>query len=120
MRRSQGIDLLVADMNDAVQDLQSALKALPSQLIQGTASPQREAASEEKHSISVTATLPLMEALPLITVASLLIEISSRIEGAVNAVETLARLANFDDPTDGENSEKMSNISNSEKVLQEV
>lgn len=120
MRRSQGIDLLVADMNEAVQDLQSALKALPSQLIQGIASPQREAASEEKHSISVTATLPLMEALPLITVASLLIEISSRIEGAVNAVETLARLANFDDPTDEEKSEKMSNISNSEKVLQEV
>ncbi|OAY64480.1 Aluminum-activated malate transporter 10 [Ananas comosus] len=120
MRRSQGIDVLVADMNEAVQDLQSALKALPSQLIQGTASPQREAASDEKHSISVTATLPLMEALPLITVASLLIEISSRIEGAVNAVETLARLAKFDDPTDDEKSEKMNNISNSEKVLQEV
>ncbi|KAJ4811945.1 Aluminum-activated malate transporter-like [Rhynchospora pubera] len=101
MAQSSRLELLVCDMNLAVQDLQDALRSLPSQL-------QKEAlqaAQVQKTSISsatITSvknenivTMPLMEVLPVITMASLLIEISVRIEGIVDAVESLADLSEF-------------------------
>ena len=40
-------------------------------------------------------TVPLMEIVPLVTLASLLIEIATRINGIVDAVKELADLAKF-------------------------
>uniref|UniRef100_J3LFS7 Uncharacterized protein n=1 Tax=Oryza brachyantha TaxID=4533 RepID=J3LFS7_ORYBR len=71
------LDFAVADMNTAVHELQVDLRALPPVLALGPAE------------------MSLMDAMPLFTVASLLIEISARVEGVVDAVETLATLANF-------------------------
>ncbi|XP_072986330.1 aluminum-activated malate transporter 10 [Typha latifolia] len=118
MTRSQNIDLLVADMNNAVQELQSALKSLPNRLAQGTTTTttttttqqQTEASEEKKHSISIAPTVPLMEALPLITVVSLLIEISTRIEGVVDAVDTLSSRASFE-PIDDDKPGKVNPVS---------
>lgn len=70
MQRSRIIDFLVGEMKDAVQELHDTLKR-PS------------------------ATAPFMEALPVITIASLLIEITTRVDGIVSAVDKLATVANF-------------------------
>ncbi|CAL5069419.1 unnamed protein product [Urochloa decumbens] len=78
MATSGALDLAVADMSDAVRELQDDLRALPP-----------------------SALLMLDEAAQLFTVTSLLIEVSARIEGVVDAVDTLARLANFK-PADDE------------------
>ncbi|KAG1354553.1 Aluminum-activated malate transporter 10 [Cocos nucifera] len=97
MKRSQNIDLLVEEMSNAVEELHNALRSFPNQLTQAAVQPAVEATEEKKRdSISVTTTLPVMEVLPLITVASLLIEISARIDGVVDAVRTLADLAGFE------------------------
>lgn len=71
MRRSGTTDIFVGEMNAAVQKLHSCL------LQQQTNS------------------MPLTEALPAITIASLLIEIAKRVEGVVEAVNKLAAAANF-------------------------
>uniref|UniRef100_J3M0H5 Uncharacterized protein n=3 Tax=Oryza brachyantha TaxID=4533 RepID=J3M0H5_ORYBR len=78
MTASRSLDFTVADMNTAVQELQSEVRALPSKLF-GEA----------------TAAQQLMDAVQLFTVTSLLIEVSARIEGVVDAVDTLATLASF-------------------------
>ncbi|XP_008806969.3 aluminum-activated malate transporter 10-like [Phoenix dactylifera] len=96
MKRSQSIDFSVEEMSNAVEELHDALRSFPNQFTQEADEPAVEATEEKKHSISVTTTLPAIELLPLITVASLLIEISARIEGVVDAVHTLADLAGFD------------------------
>ncbi|CAM0903324.1 unnamed protein product [Alopecurus aequalis] len=76
MTTSWSLDLTVAEMNTAVQDLQSDLRALPFQL------------AEESPAL-------VMDAVQLFTVTSLLIEVATRIEGVVDAVDTLASLAGF-------------------------
>uniref|UniRef100_A0A0D9VJE2 Aluminum-activated malate transporter n=1 Tax=Leersia perrieri TaxID=77586 RepID=A0A0D9VJE2_9ORYZ len=80
------VDFAVADMNTAVHELQGDLRALPPVLL----------------ALEPAAEMSLMDAMPLFTVASLLIEISARIEGVVDAVETLASLANFKQVEDGD------------------
>ena len=83
MKKSTKIDLEVSDMNIAVQELQAAIASFPS----------TQTAIEEHEAATIP---PLMELLPLATLVSLLIETASRIEHVVNAVETLANVANFD------------------------
>ena len=78
MTSPKTLDFAVADMNTAVHELQGDLRALPPVL-----------------ALEPAAEMSLMDAMPLFTVASLLIEISARIEGVVDAVETLASLASF-------------------------
>uniref|UniRef100_A0A0E0CPQ1 Aluminum-activated malate transporter n=1 Tax=Oryza meridionalis TaxID=40149 RepID=A0A0E0CPQ1_9ORYZ len=78
MTSPKTLDFAVADMNTAVHELQGDLRALPPFL-----------------ALEPAAEMSLMDAMPLFTVASLLIEISARIEGVVDAVETLASLASF-------------------------
>ncbi|PUZ48493.1 hypothetical protein GQ55_7G248800 [Panicum hallii var. hallii] len=86
MTTSTILDLAVADMNAAVQKLQADMRALPSTLLLAEAGSAEPAAS----------TAPLiMDAAQLFTVTSLLIEVSARIEGVVDAVNTLASLASF-------------------------
>ncbi|RLM73606.1 hypothetical protein C2845_PM15G18810 [Panicum miliaceum] len=81
------LNLAVADMNAAVQELQADMRALPSTLLLAEAGSVDPAAS--------TAPLLIMDTAQLFTVTSLLIEMSARIEGVVDAVDTLASLANF-------------------------
>jgi hypothetical protein len=73
---SRALDFAVADMNTAVQELQGDMRTLPSSML-----------AEE--------TTSLMDAMPVFTVASLLVEISARVEGVVDAVDELATLAGF-------------------------
>ncbi|KAM3388760.1 hypothetical protein ACQJBY_011103 [Aegilops geniculata] len=76
MTTSWSLEFAVADMNTAVQELQSDLRELPSKL-----------AAESPATV--------IDAVQLFTVTSLLIEVSTRVEGVVDAVDTLASLAGF-------------------------
>ncbi|KAF7017730.1 unnamed protein product [Triticum aestivum] len=76
MTTSWFLEFAVADMNTAVQELQSDLRELPSKL------------AEESPAT-------VIDAVQLFTVTSLLIEVSTRVEGVVDAVDTLASLAGF-------------------------
>ncbi|KAL5224459.1 hypothetical protein ABZP36_011098 [Zizania latifolia] len=79
MTSPKTLDFAVADMNTAMRELQGDLRALPPILA-------AESAAEMSS---------LIDAMPLFTVASLLIEISARVEGVADAVDTLASLADF-------------------------
>ncbi|KAJ0971101.1 hypothetical protein J5N97_019060 [Dioscorea zingiberensis] len=78
MKKSKYIDLLIRDQNNAVKELDRALRSLP---------PME--AMENFGCVS------LLEGRVLITAASLLIEISARIIGVVEAVNLLAEQACF-------------------------
>ncbi|CAL9136867.1 unnamed protein product [Musa textilis] len=78
MRKPSSIDYLVEDMKNTADELQNALGSLPQE-----------------------ATSLIVETLPLITAASLLIEVSVRVEGVVHAVKEITALPCFK-PTDGE------------------
>ncbi|CAN6268931.1 unnamed protein product [Urochloa humidicola] len=106
MATSGALDLAVAEMNDAVEELQADLRALPSSTLM----------MEEAGAGSAVAALRVVDAAQLFTVTSLLIEVSARIEGVVDAVETLARLANFspadDDEKPAESADKVEPVIN--------
>ncbi|KAK9926379.1 hypothetical protein M0R45_023612 [Rubus argutus] len=90
MKKSSTIDFLVGDMNSAILELQEDLKSLPNSFI--NLQPLQEAECPEKKNIGAVA---LMDIIPLVTLASLLIEIAARIEGMVDAVEELAELSEY-------------------------
>lgn len=85
MRRSSTLDILVEDMTIAVQDLQNDLKSLPH--LFDTSEPISEPENPENKKF--------MEIITVVTFASLLNEIASRIESLVEAVKELAKLAEF-------------------------
>lgn len=84
-------------MNSAVQELQADLKSFPKLFISPSNSESEipENKKIEPAASRTKGTLPLMEIIPLVTSASLLIEISIRINGIVDAVDELADSANF-------------------------
>jgi hypothetical protein len=92
---SRALHYAVADMNAAVHELEGNLRSPPCML-----------------AVMLSET-SLMNTMPLFTVASLLMEISARVEGVVDAVETLATLAKFkeahqdDDDKKGESTTEM-------------
>ncbi|TVU27974.1 hypothetical protein EJB05_19480 [Eragrostis curvula] len=88
MTSSRTLDFAVADMNTAVHELQGDMRSLPSML-----------------AVKLSET-SLMDMMPLFTVASLLVEISTRIEGVVDAVETLATLAEFKEASEDDDDKK--------------
>lgn len=96
MEESQSIQSLVAEMNNAVQELQVALRTLAKQLTQPGLEAREDATGPIKKQGVPRVTVSLMEAMPLITATSLLIEVSERIEPLVDAVTTLACLAGFE------------------------
>ncbi|XP_074583360.1 aluminum-activated malate transporter 10-like [Curcuma longa] len=96
MEESRIIPCLVTEMKNGAQELQAALRSLPEQLSAGGA---EETAAGGGRGEKQTVTVSLMEAMPLITAASLLAEVSERVEGVVEAVGALAALARFE-PSD--------------------
>jgi len=86
---SGALDFAVADMNTAVQELQGDLRTLPSML-----------------AVKLAETSSLMDTMPVFTVASLLVEISARVEGVVDAVDELATLAGFKQVDDDDDDKK--------------
>ncbi|KAK9279147.1 hypothetical protein L1049_012824 [Liquidambar formosana] len=99
LTKSSKIDILVGEMNFAVQEVQHAMKSLHHQLLQPPL-PAVEASDDAKgERITKTTIAPLMEVLPLATLVSMLMEISARIEGTVDLVDELAGLAEFKPPT---------------------
>ncbi|XP_076885186.1 aluminum-activated malate transporter 10-like [Bidens hawaiensis] len=97
MTKSAKIKMAVDDLKNAVLELQNDLKTLPDLLI------QRHDDKEEKEVASCKATIlmPLIEVMPLVSFASLLIETGSRIEeDMVKTVEELAESAKFKQPED--------------------
>ncbi|KAH7692383.1 Aluminum-activated malate transporter protein [Dioscorea alata] len=81
MTKSPCIDSMIEEMNISVEELHTALRTLPNKKV--TSSSQG------------IETMSFIEALPIIPVTSLLIEISTRVEGVVDSVEELAELASF-------------------------
>jgi hypothetical protein len=93
-RKSSKMDFLVFDMNSAVQELQETLKNVPIE----TNKPE-EVPSEEENKVDSeerTTSMSLHEVLPVATLVSLLIENAARIQTAVEAVDELANLADFE------------------------
>lgn len=97
MKKSSNIGFLVGEMNSAVQEFQDHLKSLPTLSIpQSLQEADQNAENKNTEPTSTKAeSVPLMDVVPLVTLASLLTEIASRIEGVVDAVEKLADLAEF-------------------------
>ncbi|KAL4325247.1 hypothetical protein GQ457_11G025360 [Hibiscus cannabinus] len=92
MKKSSTIDLLVGEMNSAVQELQNDLKSLPGLWNRSTVPENKTSGAACSEA---TPALPLMEMIPVVTLASILIEISAQIEAFVDAVEELSNLAEF-------------------------
>lgn len=97
MKRSSDIDFLVEEMSSSVQELQATFKSLSNL----SKPPEISQHSEESKNIAVAATssasVSLMEIIPAATLASLLIDIASRVETIAHAVKELANLAEFKD-----------------------
>ncbi|XP_009359585.2 LOW QUALITY PROTEIN: aluminum-activated malate transporter 10-like [Pyrus x bretschneideri] len=95
-KKSSAIDLLVGEMNNAVLELQEDLKSLPNLFINPKPLLQEPECPENNTTTKAEAeATALMDIIPLVTLASLLIEIVARVEGMVSAVEELAKLAEF-------------------------
>lgn len=71
-------------MNDAVEEVHRTLKALQPDSDQSKG-------EEREQVIATTVTVKILEALPLISAVSLLIEISVRIEGIVSSAPLLCK-----------------------------
>ncbi|OVA01485.1 Aluminum-activated malate transporter [Macleaya cordata] len=99
MTKSSTIDFSVGEMNSAVEDLQNVLKSLSTQLSRRPPLTVINEALDENETrdnpISTAILIPLMDVLPLVTLSSLLIEITTRIEKIVDAVDELSSLADF-------------------------
>ncbi|KAH1114646.1 hypothetical protein J1N35_008024 [Gossypium stocksii] len=88
MNKSPTIDLLVEEMNSTVEELHNDLKSLSHLLNPSTTA---------ENQISATGLVPFMEIIPVVTLASILIEISPRIEALVGSVEELVKESEMKD-----------------------
>ncbi|XP_050226995.1 aluminum-activated malate transporter 10 [Mercurialis annua] len=116
MKRSSDIDFLSEETSIAVEELQETLRTL-SNLHNppiNIGAETNSAAADETDATLV----PLIEVIPLVTFASLLIEITTRIKGIVNAVDELANLAEFKVEAD-ENCDKSRSNNRVEQDLDE-
>ncbi|TKY47931.1 Aluminum-activated malate transporter 10 [Spatholobus suberectus] len=97
MKKSSKVGILVAEMNSAAQELQDVLKSYPNLVIPPTSNNTQVTETEAPSSGELTTNIEisLMDAIQVVTVASLLIEIVARVEGIVNTVEELSDLAEF-------------------------
>lgn len=101
MKKSPSVNLLAGEMKNSVEELRISLSSLTEQLAITQPRPAESGELGNKNSSDVDdrdvviVVMPLTEAMALVTIASLLIEISARIEGVVQAVAALAELACF-------------------------
>ncbi|KAF4389465.1 hypothetical protein G4B88_006524 [Cannabis sativa] len=125
MKKSSRLDFLVEQMNTSVEELQNDLKSLPGVStplplpLPENSTPKLEANDDDSSNVaaSVPVSVPLMEIIPLVTLTSLLIEITVRIKSTVKSVEKLADLAHFQPMTD-EKLKKSDNNKNKNKVIE--
>ncbi|KAL3499065.1 hypothetical protein ACH5RR_041797, partial [Cinchona calisaya] len=96
MEKSSKIDISIEEMNIAIQELKDYLK-FPLGLVLTLASSETKSTKIDKLEPFVTTnnTVPLVGVIPLITFASLLIEISACIEVIVDVVQEPANKADF-------------------------
>lgn len=85
MTKSLNMDILIKDMGVALAELQLAIKSNEVTTSVPASENKVEATRGQQ-----AASLPLVEVMPVITIASHLIEISARIVSAVDAVNDLA------------------------------
>lgn len=90
---SSKLQLSLGEMNFALQELQNALKSLPTQLI--LQQPLAAESNENKSTTTKERAPPVIGVIPLATLVSLLTEITARIEETVDGVVKLAELAEF-------------------------
>ena len=96
MTRSARLALVMGDMNTTAQELRDELRCLAALL-------EDDDFSDTEHDQNTEAPAPpLIEVLPLFTAASLLLEICTRAEGVVSAVDNLATTAKFRKADDDE------------------
>ncbi|XP_026440870.1 aluminum-activated malate transporter 10-like [Papaver somniferum] len=98
MKKSSTIEFSIGEMGSAVQEIQHAMKCLPippptTQLLPLLVKSQTEIT--ELVPTTQAANTPLMEVLNLVTITSLLVEISARIEDIFGAVNELANMTGF-------------------------
>ncbi|RCV21744.1 hypothetical protein SEVIR_4G130000v4 [Setaria viridis] len=93
MTRSGRLALVVGDMNRAAEELRDELRCLAALLEEDDSS--NADAEHEQSTDAPEPAPPLIEVLPLFTTASLLLEICTRAEGVVSAVDNLATTARF-------------------------
>ncbi|XP_051147192.1 aluminum-activated malate transporter 10 [Andrographis paniculata] len=91
MKKSSRTDLMVEEMRNAVRELQNALKSLSTQWMASTGEMASDTGEEKASPRVVT----LTKIVPLVTVASLLIEIAARTETVAQTVTGLADKAEF-------------------------
>ncbi|KAG5593467.1 hypothetical protein H5410_043981 [Solanum commersonii] len=91
MRKSSRMDMLIQVKSNAIQELETLMEQLSGLLIIQPKNDQEKPVTRT----SSTNVIPLVEIIPTATFASLVIEIAMRIEGVVDVVEELSKLAKF-------------------------
>lgn len=104
MTKSTKIDLIVQEMNNAVQELQNALKYFSEQSTASLTVPKIE--ESDNGAGDAKASLALVQIVPLVTVSSLLMEIAARTEKIAEAVNSLANKAEFKVESDAKSKQK--------------
>ncbi|GAV68703.1 LOW QUALITY PROTEIN: ALMT domain-containing protein, partial [Cephalotus follicularis] len=97
MKKSSAVDMIVGKMNSSVQEVQNDLESLSS-LYNPQSLPEAgipESSKPETDS-KTAATIPLLEIIPVLTFASLVMKIATRIEAIVDAIEELTNLDEFE------------------------
>ena len=118
LTKSSKIELLIGEMNFAVQKLQDSLNSVPNSFIGPTVSTIQAPNEANRETIPKTAIPSLMDVFPMASLVYLLIQIAARIEGIADAVDQLAGLAEFELAMD-ENSKQKKPTSNSTSDIQD-
>ena len=115
LTKSSKIELLIGEMNFAVQKLQDSLNSVPNSFIGPTVSTLQAPNEANRETIPKTAIPSLMDVFPMASLVYLLIQIAARIEGIADAVDQLAGLAEFKLAMDENSKQKKStNMSTSD------
>ncbi|KAK9743193.1 hypothetical protein RND81_03G223400 [Saponaria officinalis] len=93
-RRSTSTDFSVDEMNSKVEDLQNALKSLPCRIVLPKSTTENPVQGNEKK-LESSSKASMMEVLSVGTLVTLLVEAVGRIEQIVEAVNSLAVVAEF-------------------------
>ncbi|XP_074265038.1 aluminum-activated malate transporter 10-like [Silene latifolia] len=104
--KSTNIDFAVDEMNNEVEDLQTALKSLPYAVQQQSKTEKTVQQNDEK--LEPPSEASMLDVLSVGTLVTLLIEAVGRIEQIVDAVDTLASIAEFKNQNEKKMQQKQS------------